>query len=157
VLDELLGGKRFREEVRGLLLQAQDEAAARGAAAVEAEHLLLAMATISFGSASRVLEALHVSHDRVTEALERERARALAAVGVEAHRLPLPQPICDSRRLRWGQSARSAAERSTREDHADPQLRMLLGVVRAEVGVIPRLLAELGLTTSDIEDAVGAQ
>ena len=62
---------------------------------------------------------------------------------VEAHRLPQPRPICDSRRLRWGQSARSAAERSTREDHADPQLRMLLGIVRAGVGVIPRLLAEL--------------
>jgi hypothetical protein len=34
---------------------------------------------------------------------------------------------------------------------------MLLGIVRAEVGVIPRLLAELGPTMSDIEDAVGAR
>ena len=154
MLEKLLGGKQFREEVEGLLLQARDEAAARGAPAVESEHLLLAMATVPFGSASRVLDDLHVSPDRVAEALDRERARALAVVGVETRRLPPPQTIRDSRRLRWGRSARTAAERSTREDHADPQLRMLLGIVHAEGGVIPRLLAELKLTTSDVENAV---
>ena len=157
MLDKLLGSKQFREEFRGLLLQAQNEAAARGAAAIEAEHLLLAMATVPFGSASRVLEALHVSPGRITEALDRERARTLAAVGVDTRRLPHPRPMHDSRRLRWGQSARLAAERSTREDHPDAQVRMLLAIVRAERGVIPRLLAELHLTTMEFEDAVTAQ
>jgi ATP-dependent Clp protease ATP-binding subunit ClpA len=157
VLDTLLGGKQFRGEVRGLLLQAQDEAAARGAPTVEAEHLLLAMTTVPFGSASRILEDLRLSHDRVAGALDRERARALALVGVDTRRLPRPRPIHDIRRIGWGQSARSAAERSTGEAHADPQLRMLLGIVRAEVGVIPRLLAELGLTRGDVEDAVRAR
>ena len=157
MLDRLLGGRQFRDEVGTLLLRAQEEAAARGAPAVEAEHLVLAMTTVPFGRASRVLSDLGVSHDRVLEALDREWARALALVGVDTGRLPPRRPTGDGRRIRWGQSARSAAERSTRQDNADPHLRMLLGIVHGEAGVTPRLLAELGLTARDVENAVRSQ
>lgn len=152
MFDKIIGSKQFRGELQELLLRAQDEAADRGAPAVEAEHLLLAMAAVPFGQASRVLQALGVSRDSIAQALDRERTSALAVVGVETRGLPHPQPVRDSRRHLWGPSARLAAERSTKEDSADTQLRILLGIVHAEAGVIPRLLAELGLTTSDVEE-----
>lgn len=157
VRDAVLGGRQFREEVAALVPRAAAAAAARGAPAVEAEHLLLAMAAGRFGRATQALQDLGLSPATTGAALDREQTAALALVGVDVMGLPGPRPVPDPRRLRWGQSARLAAERSTREEHPDPRLRMLLAIVHAQAGVVPRLLAELDLTVADVEAAVAAR
>lgn len=149
--------REFYEHARAWTRRAAAEAAARGAATVEAEHLLLAMAAVPFGPVSPALQSLGLSPAALVAALTREREGALALVGVDVRSLPEVQSAGDGSRLRWGQSARLAAERSTREEHPSPEVRMLLGVVRARAGVVPRLLAELDLTVSDVEAAVAAR
>lgn len=141
-------------DVMALLSAAEKEARLLGAPACEAEHILLALVDGPNVAASTVLSSLGLSRERIAEGLERELANALARVHVHLVELPHPLPRRDSGRMRWGESAQRAAERSIREAPEDPGLRMLLAVVHAESGVIPRLLAELGVSVANIETAV---
>ncbi len=55
--------------------------------------------------------------------------------------------------MRWGESAQRV-ERSIGQSPDDASLRLLLAIVHAEAGVIPRLLTELGVSVREIETAV---
>ena len=136
-----------------LIRRAGDEARRLGAPAIEAEHLLLAMVD-GGGAPAQVISSLGLTKGRLTDALDRELAAALARADV--HVAPLPRPRARDRggRLEWGESARRAAERSLAESPDDPGSRMLLAIVHAEGGVVPRLVRELGLSVEDVERAV---
>lgn len=144
----------FFREMQALIKQAEVEARLAGSRMVEAEHLLTAMAAVPFGPASRVLELLGLSRERIAGAIERERDGALALAGVQAAGMPATRHVIRDPGPRWNQSAKLAAERSCGETPEDPRLRMLLGIVHAEAGVIPRLLTELDVSREDIEQAV---
>ncbi|MGH3823542.1 MAG: Clp protease N-terminal domain-containing protein [Pseudonocardiaceae bacterium] len=154
MFDKLSRRWEFFREMQALLKQAEVEARLAGSRMVEAEHLLTAMAAVPFGPASRALGRLGLSRDRIAGAIERERCGALALAGVQTAGMPAMRPFTGGRSLRWNQSARLAADRSCHEAPDDPRLRMLLGIVHAEAGVMPRLLTELDVSREDIEQAV---
>lgn len=140
-------------DVMVVLQRAEEEARALGAPTCEAEHILLALVGGPAMSASGALSSLGLSREGITQALERELASALALTHIHLAELPRA-PRGDSGRVPWGESAQRVAERSIRESPDDPSLRLLLAIVHAETGVIPRLLAELGISVDDVETAV---
>lgn len=137
-----------------LLRRAEQQARLLGAPACDAEHILLALVDGPGESASAVLSSLGLGRQRITEGLEREMTTALASAHVHLAQLPGPAGLEDGGRIRWGESAQRVVERSVHESPDDPSLRLLLAIVHAEAGVIPRLLTELGVSVREIETAV---
>ncbi|WP_394552735.1 Clp protease N-terminal domain-containing protein [Agromyces sp. MMS24-JH15] len=128
---------------RRVIARAIDEASDRGALAVEAEHLLLALAEDD-GAAASVLAEFGLDARRIDELLHDERRAALAAVGfvgADDDRL-----VATARRSRpgWGASAKEAIVRGAKLGHRDRQrIResdLLLGILLAELGTVPRAL-----------------
>lgn len=141
-------------DVMALLRASEEQARLLGAPACEAEHMLLAMLDGPSASASAVLSSLGLTRDRVAEGLEQALVSALALAHVHLAEVPRPRPWPNGGRMRLGESARLVFERSIGEEAEDPGLRLLLAVVHAEGGVIPSLLAEVGVKVSDVETAV---
>ena len=153
MLEKLRQASETHRQIKELITRAAAEARQLGAPALEAEHLLLALVDAP-DPAAGVLSSLGFSRERIIQGLDRELATALARARVRLAQLPPPPARPPGRHLPWGQSARRAAERSIEESPADPSLRMLLAIVHAEGGVIPRLLAELRVRVEDVEAAV---
>lgn len=139
--------ERFTQDARHIVRAAESEAHALGATSVEAEHLLLALAADERSPVGALLAGSGLSHDELVAALEREVERSLAAVGVAASDFATADlPSAPRRRLRFGASAKRALERAVRGAAArgDGQLvaaHLLLGLLRAEMGTVPRALA----------------
>jgi D-alanyl-D-alanine carboxypeptidase len=137
--------------MRTLVGQAQADARALAAPAVEAEHLLLALTQQPGSDAARVLADAGLDREGVRHALQQEFERSLAAVGVTPGTLGLPQPtIPTTREPRLGASAKLAIERALMiaKAHGVRRLRplhILLGVLRAEAGTVPRALEAAGV------------
>jgi ATP-dependent Clp protease ATP-binding subunit ClpA len=129
-----------------------DEAIRRGAAKVEAEHLLLAIAA-SGDAVAQTLAEVGLDHAGVEAALRGERERALRAAGIE--------PVSDERlhatrnsRPVWGASIRDALRRGDFKAHRNrgraerERLAVsdaLIGVLRADLGTVPRALEYSGI------------
>lgn len=134
-----------------ILESAATEATADGSAAVEAQHLLLAIAR----EGSPVLAAAGLDQPALRRALDQEFARSLAAAGV---RLPdgLPHATPDPERTPpLGASARAAIERSFQLVQRKRDLRpghMLVGVIQAELGTVPRALALAGVDRAALRE-----
>ncbi|KQM82947.1 Clp protease N-terminal domain-containing protein [Agromyces sp. Leaf222] len=138
--------------LKGVVLGAIDEATRRGATKVESEHLLLSIAA-SGDLASATLAEVGLDHGAIDEALRVERANSLASAGVE--------PVADERlravrdaRPGWGASIRESLSRANfRARRGRPRAERerlavadaLVGVLRAEVGTVPRALAYAGV------------
>ncbi|GAA1820841.1 Clp protease N-terminal domain-containing protein [Agromyces neolithicus] len=138
--------------LKQVIINAIDEAIDRGASSVEAEHLLLA---ISAGRdvAGRTLAEFGLDHDGVDAALRGERERSLRAAGIE--------PVADERlaatrksRPIWGTTVREALRRADFTAHRGraraerERLAVadaLVGVLRADLGTVPRALAYAGV------------
>ncbi|MFJ5886152.1 Clp protease N-terminal domain-containing protein [Kitasatospora cineracea] len=154
----------FDRYLHALLLRAADEARQDGSATTDAHHLLLALATdpapgtatdqapntapgTAPAAVRRLLADAGLDRDGVRAALDREFAHSLHAVGVrpEAHRLPRPTPGVEASRL--GASTKLALERSfaTARKKDQSAAHLLLGILRAEVGTVPRALALSGI------------
>ncbi|HET8780430.1 MAG TPA: Clp protease N-terminal domain-containing protein, partial [Agromyces sp.] len=122
------------------------------AARVEAEHLLLAIAA-SGDAAARALAEAGLDYAAIEAALRHERERALRAAGVE--------PVSDERlhatrnsRPIWGASIRDALRRGDFAAHRSrgraerERLAVgdaLIGVLRADLGTVPRALEYAGV------------
>jgi len=138
--------------LKPVILRAIDEAARRGAANVEAEHLLLVISAGDDASA-RALAEFGLDHAAVEAALDAERARALEVAGVA----PIGEDrLRSTRRVRpgWGASFRDAMRRAdfrTRRGLGREERERLgvaaalLGVLRADLGTVPRALAYAGV------------
>jgi D-alanyl-D-alanine carboxypeptidase len=143
---------RITGEVRAAVLRAiQEQAPALGSPTVEAEHLLLALAADRAGPAGRLLAEVGLDPDGLRAALDHETERSLAAVGVRLADFALPDPPRAPRRPpKLATSAKTALERAVRvaAAHGDRHVagaHLLLGVVRAELGTVPRALDAAGV------------
>jgi ATP-dependent Clp protease ATP-binding subunit ClpA len=135
---------------------AREEAQALGSATIEAEHLLLALAGDQDSPTGRLLAHSGLARDGVLAALERESARSLAAVGVDIHDYA-PSSASSSPRLRprLAASSKRALEWGLRTAIARNDLRirsphLLLGILRADIGTVPRALALADIDRLDL-------
>jgi ATP-dependent Clp protease ATP-binding subunit ClpA len=139
--------ERFDTQSGTVVVQAREEARLLGATRLEAEHLLLALARQSAWDAGRVLADAGLDHDGLGRALDAEVLRSLASVGVTPGATAIAdRPVPTTREPRWGTSAKRAIRRAldaakARGDRSIHPTHLLLGVLRAEEGTVPRALA----------------
>jgi ATP-dependent Clp protease ATP-binding subunit ClpA len=129
--------ERFTADARAVVLAAAEVEAARlGARTIEAEHLLLALAARGVAG---------LDHETIDQALVDEQRRSLAAVGVELDAYDLPAPARPHAKPRFGTSAKTALHQAlkaalARKDRRILEGHLLLGVLAAERGTVPRAL-----------------
>ncbi|MEO3812546.1 Clp protease N-terminal domain-containing protein [Sphaerisporangium sp. B11E5] len=125
-----------------------------GSETIEAHHLLLAIAAEGDAASREVLTSAGLDHRAVRDALDREFEHSLNAAGVSAgtFRLPPPSPA-GTPPAKLGASARLALERGFSSVSRKKDLRpghLLLGILRAEAGTVPRALALAGVDRDDL-------
>jgi D-alanyl-D-alanine carboxypeptidase len=153
--------ERFTRDARAVVTQAETEARELGSPTIEAEHLLLAMTHVNRATAAgEALAAAGLDHDRVTEALDAERERSLLAVGISIGDFDLPRRATATK-PRLAASTKSALEHSLRIAlvRADKRIEaghILLALLRAEAGTVPRALAEAGVDKQELSDRTAA-
>jgi ATP-dependent Clp protease ATP-binding subunit ClpA len=136
---------------RAVVRAAYDEARALGSATVEEEHLLLALAADPQTAAGGLLVDSGLDHDGVVAALEQEAERSLAAVGVALSDFGLADPPAAPRtKAGFATSAKRAIARavgaaSARGARAISPADLLVGILRAELGTVPRALDAAGV------------
>jgi ATP-dependent Clp protease ATP-binding subunit ClpA len=148
----------FTREARWVAHDAPQIARELGDASVEAEHLLLAIARRD-DAAARVLHAAGLDEDAIAAALVAETERSLAAVGVSADSLTFT-PFVET--PRFGRSAKWALELSLRIalERGDRRIgtgHVLLAILRAERGTVPRALSVAGVDRQELAARVGTE
>jgi ATP-dependent Clp protease ATP-binding subunit ClpA len=126
------------------------EALLQGSATVEAEHLLCALAASPDTPGGRLLAEAGLSRDGVLAALERETEQSLAAVGVRLGDFAPAEHTPSSRPPALATSAKRALEHAAeflvaRGDREITGTDLLVGILRAELGTVPRALAAAGV------------
>ena len=147
--------ERFTREARDVVKGAEAEARVLGSRTIEAEHILLALTRLDPSTpAGAALAAAGLDHDAVLEALDAERARSLLAVGIAAGDFDVPtRPPSD--RPRFATSAKPVLERALRAALARRDRRIeaghiLLGLLEAEAGTVPRALVQAGVERDEL-------
>jgi D-alanyl-D-alanine carboxypeptidase len=146
--------ERFSHEARDVVKAAEAQARELGSPTIEAEHLLLALT-----DRVAALPSVGLDHDGVLAALEAERDRSLAAVGVSASGFePTPLPTTP----KFATSAKSALELALREAlvRGDKRIlpgHLLLGVLRPQAGTVPRALAQAGVDREELRARTTAE
>lgn len=136
---------------RAVVRAAHDEARGLGSPTVEAEHLLLALADDPRTPAGGLLVERGLDHAGLVAALERETEQSLAAVGVALSDFVLAgRPPAMRRKTTFGTSAKQALARavglaSARGDRTVSPGHLVVGILRAEIGTVPRALALAGV------------
>jgi ATP-dependent Clp protease ATP-binding subunit ClpA len=145
--------ERFTKDARAAVHTAVSGAKATGQPTVEAEHLLLALAT------RPELQSLGLDREQLVEALIEEERQSLAAVGLSAANYQ--QPRSDSRAWepRFGASAKLALQRGVKLAQLRGGRRftsqdLLGGVLAAEHGRVPRALDLAGINVDDLRDRI---
>lgn len=135
--------------IDAIIRQGMAEAQEDGSADTEAHHLLLALASHEGTAAHAVLGSAGLDRHAIRAALDREFEHSLSAAGVSLAAYDLPTPSRDpGRRPRLGASARLAIERAIGAATGKRDLRpghLLLGILEAELGTVPRALALAGV------------
>jgi len=142
----------FGEYARTIVRRGRVEAREIGSATIEAEHLLLAMSSQQ-STVQQILASVGLSRDAILEALDREFEQSLSAVGVSLGAFDLP-PVRGhpERQANLGASAKLALERALKSGlrhHLQPT-HLLLGILSAKVGTVPRALALAGVDRADL-------
>ena len=142
--------ERFPQASRRVLERARDEAAVLGSPNLEAEHLLLALTRDEDPVVRQVLAAARLEHDALRQALEAQDEAALASVGVSRAAFALPPSRPLTRMPGWSTSSKQALIRAktiavARRDRHIAPAHLLLGVLHAEAGTVPRALAFAGV------------
>ena len=145
--------ERFAGEARQVALQAHSVAAGLGASSVEAEHLLVSLAGTQH-PAGAALRELGLDSAELHEAIQRDFERVLAQVGIDASGVDISSN-CRRTKLSWGASAKRGLERALDEAKRRGDRRIgcehiLLGLLRAEHGTVPRLLAAEGIDRDEL-------
>ena len=135
----------------GVSHQFEIEAKRDGAKAIEAEHMLLALAANSESEAAKLLYEFGLDHERLASALREERRRTLAFAGISAPDEKMVEATELDRSLSLGTSAKAALRRAligSGRDRRRARLRstdLLAGILEAELGTVPRALAIAGI------------
>jgi D-alanyl-D-alanine carboxypeptidase len=147
--------ERFTRDARAVVKQAVEEARMTGSPTIEAEHLLLALSSLP------VMTEAGLDHDAVLRALDEEEARSLAAVGVSIDDYELPSRSGRGREPAFATSAKSALARATKIVATTRNKRLgrehvLLGVLAAKAGTVPRALEVAGVDRMQLAERVNA-
>ncbi|WP_112242817.1 Clp protease N-terminal domain-containing protein [Kribbella monticola] len=140
------------KDVRTLLVQnAREEAEMDGSAMIEAEHVLLSLASPIGGDAARLLAEAGLTRDAIRAALDQEWEQSLAVAGVTVTVAELPRATSErGRNPKFGESAKlvlkRAAERAKRlgASRMSPA-HVLVGVLDTKLGRVPRTLELAGV------------
>jgi len=154
---------RFTRHARTVVTAAEQEARATGSNRLEAEHVLLAISRLDDQEARGLLANAGLDHDAIDRALQDEMRQSLSTAGIDIDPGQLPPATVDrSRRIRFGTSARASLERAAGAAAGDKQIRpthLLLGVLEAQRGTVPRMLAVAGVDraalTEEVRTAIG--
>lgn len=140
--------ERFDKDARRAVVHAAtEEAKGLGSSTIEAEHLLLALSAGEPNPTADLLVECGLDHGALLAALERETEHSLAAVGVALSDFALPQARTPARRSpKLGASSKRALERAAHvaiagEDRQITAPHLLIGILRAGIGTVPRALA----------------
>ena len=134
-----------------VVLQFEVEAKRDGAKFIEAEHMLLALASDPASDAARLLKESGLDHQRLASALDEERRRTLSFAGIKATDRTLVEATELDSSLSLGTSAKAAVRRAlvgSRHDRRRARLRsidLLAGILQADLGTVPRALAIVGI------------
>jgi ATP-dependent Clp protease ATP-binding subunit ClpA len=134
-----------------VVLQFEVEAKRDGAKFIEAEHMLLALASDPDSDAARLLKESGLDHQRLASALDEERRRTLSFAGIKATDRTLVEATELDSSLSLGTSAKAAVRRAlvgSRHDRRRARLRsidLLAGILQADLGTVPRALAIAGI------------
>lgn len=141
--------ERFATETRTIVRAAWEEARANGQTSVQSEHLFLAL------SLRPEIRNLGIDHDDMVAALVTEEEQSLAAVGIDlaGYDVPVSARRADSAKL--GASAKLAIQRALtvtakRGQRQITAANLLLGVLGAEQGRVPRALRLAGIDVHDL-------
>ena len=149
----------FDDYLHTITVRAEQEARDDGSATIEAQHLLLAIAGEREAGTRDVLASAGLDHRAVRDALDREFEHSLSVVGVSPAAFDLPRPSGDLGQPKLGASAKLVFERGIASVASKKDLRpshLLLGVLLAEVGTVPRALAMAGVDQADLRARVRA-
>jgi D-alanyl-D-alanine carboxypeptidase len=138
----------FDRYLQATIGRAEQEARADGSPTVEAAHLLLAVVDEPDPGTGPVLAAAGLDRAAVRAALEREFEHSLSVVGVSRAAHPLPRASGRPTHPGMGTSAKLALERGFAAAPRKADLRpthLLLGLLLAEVGTVPRALGLAGV------------
>jgi ATP-dependent Clp protease ATP-binding subunit ClpA len=145
--------ERFTEDARAAVHAAVSDAKASSQPTVEAEHLLLALAT------SPELQSVGLDREQLAEALIEEERRSLLAVGLSAEHYQQPQSPSRAQKPRFGASAKLALERGVklaqmRDGRQFRSQELLGGVLAAQHGRVPRALDLAGIDVDDLRSRI---
>jgi ATP-dependent Clp protease ATP-binding subunit ClpA len=149
--------ERFTKQARAAVRGAAEIARERGAAHVEAEHLLLAV-TQGNSAGARALRVCGLDFEALDAALVAETERSLAAVGVAAG-TPEFSPFVESPKL--ATSAKAALAQALREsvarhDRHIGDLHLALAILRPDRGTVARALAIAGFDRESLCTGLGS-
>lgn len=137
---------------RASLAQARVEAKRAGSRSLEAEHLILALAAERDSEPAKLLAEAGLDYEKLADAFREERKQSLAHAGVE---LAFP-PVTEWQGTpMWASSAKEALLRSrtvaTGNHHGRLNgVDLLVGILKADLGTVPRALALAGIDREDL-------
>ena len=145
--------QRFAGSARRVALEANSVAAGLGSPSVEAEHLLVSLASTP-DPAGSALRDVGLDPEEVRAAIQRDFERVLGRVGIDVSGTDIAAN-CRRTKPRWGTSAKLGLERAVDEAkrRGDKHIgceHILLGLLRAEHGTVPRLLAAEGIDRDEL-------
>ncbi|MFE6866636.1 Clp protease N-terminal domain-containing protein [Kitasatospora sp. NPDC057692] len=147
----------FDKYLHGVVVRAMREAREDGSATIDAHHLLLSLAADRGSTAQRVLASAGLDRDAVRAALDREFEHSLSLIGVSPAANDLPRPSPATQEPALGASARLALDRSfaTARKKDLRSAHLLLGILEARIGTVPRALALAGVDRAELADRAG--
>jgi ATP-dependent Clp protease ATP-binding subunit ClpA len=153
--------KKFGTDSRSIVADAREIASALASPTIEAEHLLLAVAGQPATRAQQVLLEAGLDSERVHDALDAEFEQSLAAVGISLSDFDLSATREPARIARWGTSAKLALARAAKIADARRDRRLtpghiLLGVLKAPTGTVPRALDRAGVDRTELGGRIEA-
>ncbi|MEO8329358.1 MAG: Clp protease N-terminal domain-containing protein, partial [Candidatus Nanopelagicales bacterium] len=145
---------RFTAHARSVVKNAEGEARRCRSSVIEAEHLFLAMSAQPDAEVAKLLASVGLTHKSIEDALEKEFAASLQAAGVSVERSRLGGPRVESSgRMRMGASSKAALVRAATAASGSRQIEsahLLIGVLGAHLGTVPRALRLAGVDQADL-------
>jgi ATP-dependent Clp protease ATP-binding subunit ClpA len=153
-----------RLDIRKTMTEARLEARDMGSSRIEAEHVLLVLASHPQAPAGRLLAAQGLDRAALRRAIDLEFENSLAGVGVRlADFFALPTaPALEGPRA-MGQSCRLAIQRAMQARTGRGRARrlgslhLLLGILKAEGGTAVRALAAIDVDRAELAARVRAE
>jgi ATP-dependent Clp protease ATP-binding subunit ClpA len=142
----------FDKYLRAIFERAGREAQADCSSTIEAQHILLAMTAQPETAPGQFLNSVGLDHHAMRAALEREFEHSLSTAGVSVQGFNLQRSKSATDPAgQLGTSVRHALERGLSGIRTPPSpAHVLLGILQAEIGIVPRALALAGYDRVDL-------